>query len=111
MHDANGNLVPILGWVKARVTTPVGSFLIQVLIFKKGGNILHDLLIGMNLLGRTNINFQQGKVEFTPLSVGPKVSTGEVNIEIRDTTIQGGPNKKPSVSVDRKSTRLNSSHL
>jgi len=55
--DASGNQIPILGAGIATVITPVGDFPAYVLVYEKKDTVDHDLLIGMNVLRYTTINF------------------------------------------------------
>ena len=87
--DAGGHSISILGTVKTQVTTPAGSFNTSVLIFKKTKAVEHDILLGMNALQHTNIDFNTRQLRFT--SSFPSVANriNDLQLIISDTAIHG----------------------
>ena len=62
--DASGNQVPILGGLRTKIITAKGDFYTKVLVFKKNENIKYDVLLGMNILSYTSINFNTNCIIF-----------------------------------------------
>ena len=64
VEDANGNPINIVGSIDFKLETPNGSITEEVLVYKKQANAQIDLLLGMNILSRSNIDFPRKKVNF-----------------------------------------------
>lgn len=62
--DANGNEVNILGRIKALFITPTGTFHSSVLVFRKNPKVIHNVLIGMNVLKYGDIKFSTNQIVF-----------------------------------------------
>ena len=64
VSDASGNHIPILGEVIIRVTTPVGQFWETMLVVSKNSKVQIPLLLGINFLKRSIIDFSSGEIHF-----------------------------------------------
>ena len=64
VKDANGNPIDIMGEINVMFKVKNEIIYEKLLVFKKTSAIVHDLLIGMNLLKFSDINFIKGKVKF-----------------------------------------------
>ena len=58
VRDASGNKIPIIGEGIAKLITPAGCFKTPMLIYNKTVSVEHELLIGMNVLKHTTIDFK-----------------------------------------------------
>lgn len=67
--DANGKKLPILGSIPALVQTPIGHFFDSVLVFQAESIVQHDVLIGVNILHLTNIDFAHSVLTFFRQSI------------------------------------------
>ena len=47
-----------MGSVSIKLITPQGDSLEEFLVVSKGAKISHSIVLGMNLMGSANINFQ-----------------------------------------------------
>ena len=88
--DANGQSIPIIGEDIARIITPDGSFNTRVLVFKKNALINHDLLLGMNALRYSVLDFPRKRATFS-LNDRIKVGNSPNNLQLKidDLTIKG----------------------
>ena len=64
VRDVSGNKIPIIGTVTAIISTPDGNIKEQLLVYKKDKDMKIDLLLGMNILKRTSIDFLEKKIYF-----------------------------------------------
>ncbi len=92
--DANGNKIPVLGMVDTQVSTPNGKYWTTVVLFVKDNAIEHDLLLGMNILVHTSINFSTQRLTFHSESINQAAdkerATGmSLQFNFMETQIQG----------------------
>lgn len=88
--DASGNRIPILGEGIAQIITPAGNFNAFVLVYKKSASVEHEMLIGMNILKHTTIDFKTKEISFSlenKWTRAHKHSPSGLQITISSTTI------------------------
>jgi len=103
--DASGNEIPILGVGLAQVDTPAGSFDAYVLVYEKSDAQKHKMLVGMNILRYSNINFMNKELKFSPpdpkTRVASKIPPSGLRIKISDGLIQNdGTNIAAQVTTE-----------
>ena len=64
VQDASGNAINIIGEINADIRTPEGNFNTRVLVYVKTTNVDYDILLGMNILKHTCIDFRSSKLTF-----------------------------------------------
>ena len=82
VKDANGNPIDIMGEINVMFKVKNEIIYEKLLVFKKTSAIVHDLLIGMNLLKFSDINFIKGKVKFRIPQVEKKESLSLKNSSV-----------------------------
>lgn len=85
VYDASGHTVPILGEARINVVTSVGSLDTNILVFEKNRAINYDVLIGMDILKHTTINFDSREIKFTLTrepQYKPEGTSGVMNLTI-----------------------------
>ena len=65
VHDASGNTINIIGEINTDIRTPVGNFNTRVLIYVKTTSVDYDILLGMNILRNTCIDFGSRELTFS----------------------------------------------
>ena len=70
VKDANGNPIDIMGEINVMFKVKNEIICEKLLVFRKTSAIVHDLLIGMNMLNFSEINFIERKSSFnSPLII------------------------------------------
>ena len=64
VKDANGNSIAIKGQLKVKLKTPEGEIKDRLLIFENNGKLSVDVILGMNILEKSSINFSNRKISF-----------------------------------------------
>ena len=121
--DASGKQVPILGTVNTQVHTPKGTFTTTILVYNESKEVGYDLLLGMNILQHTIIDFNTLTISFLR---NKQNNTNKVNnnnnvhmqLKLNDDKIHGIPqrtqcstmyNKKPQ--AEQKNSTLQSARM
>jgi hypothetical protein len=90
VSDASGKRIPILGEGIAQVNTPAGNFDAYVLVYEKSALVKHEMLLGMNILKHSSIDFKTKELNFSlenKLKRAHKHSPSGLQITIANTTI------------------------
>jgi len=83
VSDASGNKIPILGAALAQVLTPEGEFPAYVLVYEKKDTVGHDMLIGMNILRHTTIDFGSKELKFSIPKTRTRISTTNNGLRLK----------------------------
>ena len=62
--DASGNEIPIKGEMDVEIETPEGTFKDKVLVYNKNSSMKIKVLMGMNVLQRSKIDFPNDEIRF-----------------------------------------------
>ena len=93
VFDATGNLLPVIGELKVRLVTPEGVIYDRIIVFKNVQEIKFDVLIGMNILGRSRMDFEGKQVAFERTDQVDKGDEGHVELRIMSGRIIDKPGR------------------
>ena len=93
--DAQNKEIPIIGCAEIGIETPGGNFAEEFLIFQSNGNLKFNVLLGMNVLKNTVINFPEKRITFhigegkvkTQQTPGIKIQTDSFTHGVKRDTI------------------------
>ena len=101
VRDASGNKIPIIGEGIAKLITPAGCFKTPVLIYNKTVSVEHELLIGMNVLKHTTIDFKKREIQFSLENIAQTYNNTHncIEITVPNTTINCTSSESKSALV------------
>ena len=65
VFDATGNEIPIIGQLNIKIIVPEGFLNENILVFRDNNSLKVDIILGMNILGGTKIDFKSRTVTFS----------------------------------------------
>lgn len=96
--DASGNNIPILGTIDAYISTPDGQVSEQMVVVRPEEGIQIEILLGMNVLKHSTINFPDDELRFKMDSLQRCVNNEDYTLEIISRTL------KRSINTDDERT-------
>ena len=103
--DAQGNCIPIKGQISIDIETKEGRLKKEFLVFKENKKIKIKILIGMNVLKHTSIDFLERKVKFGKEKLPKNQEKGEIIMEIKNPTLFNNDTDRHIKSIEERDNR------
>ena len=88
--DVSGNAIPIKGELDVEIETPEGTFEDKVLVYNKNSFMKIKVLLGMNVLQRSKIDFPNDEIKFNIKECIKNRSQGQLKITLASSCFSRG---------------------